>query len=269
MLTPFQALLLGAIEGLTEYLPVSSTGHLILVSTWLGLQGEGIKAFDVVIQSGAILAVLGLYRARVAAMGRGVLGQDPAGRRLLVNVLLGFVPAAAAGLALHHFITARLFAPGPVVAALALGGLVMVATDGWLRARSAASGRAIEDLQPAEALMIGLAQCLSLWPGTSRALVTIVAGILVGLPATAAAEFSFLLALPTLGAATLLDTVWGGTVLAQQSGPAALACGFAAAALVAALVVRGFVRYLARGGFSGFGWYRMGVAALIWWTWRG
>ena len=201
MLEPWQAALLGLVEGITEYLPVSSTGHLILVESLLGLDGADSKpamdAFSIVIQGGAILAVLGLYWTRVLTMLRGLAGRDAAGLRLLVNLVVAFVPAAAVGAPLDHWIEARLFHPLPVLAALAGGGGFMIALDRWWPRGE----RTIEQLDWRHALAIGAMQCGALWPGTSRSMVVIAGGILVGLRARDAAEFSFLLGLPTLGAA--------------------------------------------------------------------
>ena len=266
MIAPLQATLLGIVEGLTEYLPISSTGHLILAAQWLGLSGEAVKTFEIVIQAGAIAAVLGLYRARVATLWQGLLGRDAQGRSLLLNLMVSFLPAALLGVVAHHQIKALLFSTWPVVGALAAGGLLMVALDGWLRSPSRATSRTLETLSVSEALLIGLAQCLALWPGTSRSMVTIVAGMLVGLPAPVAAEYSFLLALPTLGAATVFDAVRGGGALLQHVGALSVICGFLAAALVAAVTVKGLVRYLNRRGLALFGWYRLGLAGLVWWV---
>ena len=268
MIGPLEAAALGVVEGVTEYLPVSSTGHLIVASRWLGLGGEGIKTFEVVIQAGAIAAVLGLYRRRVASMWQGLLGRDPTGWRLLANLLVSFLPAAAAGALLHARIKASLFGVQPVVAALAVGGAAMIAVDRWLRAASGSSSRTVESLSAQEALGIGIAQCLALWPGTSRAMVTMVAAMLIGLPAAAAAEYSFLLALPTLGAATLFEWLTGGRGLIQEVSLASTLVGFVTAAVVAALAVRGLVRYLSRRGLAVFGWYRLALAALIWRCYR-
>lgn len=250
----FHALVLGVVEGLTEFLPVSSTGHLILVSGWLGLSGEAVKTFDVVIQAGALAAVVVLYRARLTAM------KGP----LFRNLAISFFPAAVAGLLFHKTIKAHLFGAGPVVAALAAGGVFMLALDVWLRKRSPRPSLSLEALTARQALVIGLAQCLSLWPGTSRAMVTMAAGLLLGLPPVAAAEYSFLLALPTLGAATLFDAVQGGAGWIGQVGPLAVAAGFLGSALTAALAIRGFIRWLTRRGLAPFGWYRLGLAGLVW-----
>jgi len=261
MLEPFHAVVLGAVEGLTEFLPVSSTGHLILTSHWLGLHGEGLKTFEIVIQVGAIIAVLGLYRARVRATALGLIGRDPAGLRLLINLFVSFLPAAVLGVLLRNAIKRSLFGTGPVVAALAVGGVAMIILDRLLRARGRGS---IEDLTWRDALLIGAAQCLALWPGTSRAMVTILAGMGVGLRAPAAAEYSFLLALPTLAAAAVFDGFTSGGALLGQVGGLSLACGLLTAAVVAALVMRGFIQYLARHGLSPFGWYRVALAAMLW-----
>jgi undecaprenyl-diphosphatase len=262
-----QAAVLGIVEGLTEYLPVSSTGHLILTSRWLGLSGEAVKTFDVVIQAGAIAAVLNLYRARVLSMGRGLLGRDPAGARLAANLAASFLPAAVAGLMLHELIKARLFGVGPVAFALAAGGLFMLWVDRWARSR-AKPALELASLTTMGALGIGLAQCLALWPGTSRAMVTMAAAMLIGFPAPAAAEYSFLLALPTLGAATLLDAVQGGPALIHEISWLAFLSGFLTAFLVAMLAMRGLIRYLTKHGLALFGWYRLALAAVVWFVLR-
>lgn len=249
------------VEGLTEFLPVSSTGHLILAARALQLHGEAVKAFEVVIQAGALAAVLGLYHHRLAAMLRGFSGHDPAGRQLLGKLLVGFLPAAGTGLLLHRAIKAALFSVWPVVAALAAGGILMILADRW---RTPQEGRPLEALSWSQAWWIGVAQCLALWPGTSRAMVTMLAGLSCGLSPTAAAEYSFLLALPTLGAATVLDVAAHGPALWQDVGPASLVCGYVAAGVVAALAIKGFIRYLTRHGLAVFGWYRLAVAAAVW-----
>jgi undecaprenyl-diphosphatase len=258
----WQAAALGALEGFTEFLPISSTGHLILACRLLRLQGEAVKTFEVVIQAGAVLAVVGLYRRRVAAMWQGLLGRDRDGRRLLRHLCLSFAPAAVAGLLLHEAIKGELFQIWPVVWALAAGGALMLGVDRWQRL-GGGGARAIEQLRAGEALAIGVAQCVALWPGMSRAMVTLVAGLCLGLRPAAAAEYSFLLALPTLGAATLFDLATGGAALLEQVGLASVLLGFVTAGIVAALAIRGFLAYLAARGLALFGWYRLGLAALI------
>jgi len=263
---PLQAVFLGILEGLTEFLPVSSTGHLILAAHLLGLEGDAVKTFEVVIQAGALGAVLTLYRRSVGAMARGLAGRDPAGRALARHLAVSFLPVGMAGLLLHQAIKAHLFNAWPVVAALAAGGVVMIVMDRWWAVKGRATGRSLASLTLRDALVIGCAQCLALWPGTSRAMVTLVAGMAVGLPAPVAAEYSFLLALPTLGVATVFDVVTGGAMLLRDVSVLSLAVGFSAAAVVAALAVRGFVRYLARRGLAPFGWYRLALAAAVWLT---
>jgi undecaprenyl-diphosphatase len=257
---PAHAAILGLVEGLTEFLPVSSTGHLILASALLGLGGEAVKTFEIVIQAGALGAVLGLYRHRVALMWRGLLGGPIAGRRLAVNLLASFLPSAVVGLLLREWIKEALFTVPNVAAALAAGGLLMIATG----RRFARGARTIDSLTLQEALVIGLAQCAALWPGTSRSMVTILAGVFCGLSPVAAAEYSFLLALPTLGAATLLDAASNGNELIAEIGGVSVVVGFATAALIAAAAIQGLVKYLNRAGLAAFGWYRIALAAAIW-----
>ena len=263
MMHPIHAAVLGLVEGVTEFLPVSSTGHLILVAYLLGLRGEAVKTYEVVIQAGALGAVLGLYRARLASVWQGALGRDPAGRTLGRNLLLSFVPAAVAGLLLHRAIK-RLFVPSLVGLALACGGVLMLAVE-WTKSRRRPSTRPLESLTVPGAFFIGVLQCLALWPGMSRSMVTIVGGLLLGLSPAAAAEYSFLLAVPTLGAATLFDAVVSGRALVQEAGALTVAIGFVIALLVAAAAIRGLLRYLSQHGLTLFGWYRLAVAGCIWW----
>ena len=166
------------------------------------------------------------------------------------------------GALFHHTIKTKLFHIGPVVAALALGGLVMICSDRLAAGRS--STRTLASLTRVEALVIGCAQCLALWPGMSRSMVTMVAAIWLGLPAVAAAEYSFLLALPTLGAATIFDVLHGGHDVVRQIGGVSRALGFATAVIVAAAAIQGLIRYLGRSGLAVFGWYRIGLAACVW-----
>jgi undecaprenyl-diphosphatase len=260
------AFVLGIVEGVTEYLPVSSTGHLILAAWLLGAAADpalwdAAFTFNVVIQAGAIAAVLGLYRARVVQMARGLLGRDPEGLRLLVRLAVAFLPAAVAGLLLGGLVERHLNGPWPVVGALATGGVVLLLLGRLLPLRH--DGPPIEALTIAHAAVIGLAQCLALWPGTSRSMTTIAAALLLGYRPRAAAEFSFLLALPTLGAATIYKAAKDGPEMIGRLGAGALVTGFLAAAIAAALSVRWLVGFLDRRGVAPFGWYRIGVAAVV------
>ncbi|MDA1195466.1 MAG: undecaprenyl-diphosphate phosphatase [Planctomycetota bacterium] len=262
----WQAAVLGTVEGLTEFLPVSSTGHLLVVQRLLGVgaeadQRDAADAFAICVQLGAILAVLLLYRRRVLALLRGLVGVDTAGRRLLGRLLVAFLPAAIVGLLLGDWIKAHLFGPWPIVLAWALGGgaILWVARDRAVRA----GGRALEALTVRGALWIGVLQCVAMWPGVSRSLVTIVGGLLVGLSTAAAVEFSFLLGMLTLAAASGHDGVaHGGDLLAAYS-PVALLVGLTFAFVSALLAVHWMVGWLKAHGLAVFGWYRLGVAAVV------
>ena len=258
-MTLLDAAILGLVEGITEYLPVSSTGHLILTSALLGLDGAGIDAFNIVIQGGAILAVLGLYRVRVLGMVQGLIGQNPEGRRLLVRLLIAFAPAAVLGPILDDTIEATLFRPVPVLAALAIGGVIMLKLG---KGRANSSDTDPADLPLRAALLIGLAQCIAMWPGTSRSMVTLAAGVALGLRPARAAEFSFLLGLPTLGGACVYKLVKDGdTVLAL--GTPSLVVGILVATVSAAFAVRWLVGFLTNRGLAPFGWYRLALTVVV------
>ncbi|MBI4364278.1 MAG: undecaprenyl-diphosphate phosphatase [Candidatus Latescibacteria bacterium] len=267
-MTILQAAILGAVEGLTEFLPVSSTGHLILSAHAMGLVGGVMNDFEIVIQAGALLAVVWLYRSRVGELLQGAVRAHPTGRSLLLKLTVAFLPAAVVGLILHRAIKANLFGPFPVALALLVGGVAMVLFERRRRASVRAPSITNLDSVPLRvALLIGFGQILSLWPGTSRAMVTILAALLLGCTPVVAAEFSFLLALPTLGAATLFDLVRSRESLLSGSeiGLGAFLTGLAVAAIVAAIAIRSFLRYLTRHGLEPFGWYRiaLGIALLV------
>jgi len=267
-MTWYQALLLGIVEGLTEYLPISSTGHLILSGWLLGLSDQperwgAVFSFDIVIQSGAIAAVLIVYRQRVRSILAGFAGLDPGGQRLGVNVLLAFLPAAVVGPMVGDTIEARLNGPWPVVYASFVGACLMFAVVWWRRGAAPDEGEGLDAIDWRIALLIGLAQCVALWPGTSRSMVTIVSGLALGLSPTAAAEFSFLLGLVTLTAATAFTILRDGPEMLAYFGPGAVIIGLSAATISAAVAVKWFVRFLNDRGLAPFAWYRVLLAITL------
>jgi undecaprenyl-diphosphatase len=258
----WQALILGLVEGLTEYLPVSSTGHLVVTQRLLGIEAsEAANAYAIAIQAGAILAVLGLYRQRVGQMCLGLVGQHPDGRRLLVAVLVGFVPAAILGVLFDEKIERYLFGPWPVVVAWAAGGVLLLVLA--RRVEAARAGWSIEAVTPRMGLIIGVAQCAALWPGVSRSLATILGGLAVGLSVVAAVEFSFLLGLITLGAATAYKALGSGRAMIDAYGILPVAVGFIAAWVAAVLSVRWMVGWLGRRSFNVFAVWRLCAAAIV------
>ena len=267
----WQALILGIVEGITEYLPISSTGHLLLTERALGIaQSDAADAFAICIQAGAIFAVLGLYRQRVFDMLAGLQGRNEAGRQLAINLVAAFLPAAALGLVVHKLIKKYLFAGDawglwPVIGAWFVGGLAILGVSLYRRRRRSVRGpgAGLEGLTVPLSIVIGVSQCLALWPGTSRSLVTIVGGILVGLSMSAAVEFSFLLGLLTLSAATAKDALEHGREMLAAYGWMSLAIGFVAAWLSAVLAVRWMVGYLNQHGLELFGYYRVALAVLV------
>lgn len=273
----FQALVLGLVEGLTEYLPVSSTGHLLLAQRLMGIgSSTASDAFAISIQGGAILAVLGLYRARVAQMMMGLLGRDENGRHLLINLVAAFIPAAVLGLLLEKPIKKYLFGGDewglwPVVAAWFVGGLAILAVSFARRRRGVtpSTGLDLDQLTIRMALIVGFVQCIAMWPGVSRSLITIVSGVLVGLSLPAAVELSFLLGVITLTAATLYDALKHGPEMLATYGAAPLLIGFLSAWISAVLAVKWMVGYLKSHGMEIFGWYRVALAIAVaaWLLW--
>jgi undecaprenyl-diphosphatase len=258
-----KALLLGAVEGLTEFLPVSSTGHLLVAGRLLGLwrNAEGKAAADayaICIQLGAILAVFVVSFPWIRRMVRGLFGRDAGGLRLAGCLVLAFVPAAVIGLLLEDRLKQYLFNVPAVATAWVVGGLFILLA---LRQPGSAGGRRLEELRWDTALWIGLAQVLALWPGVSRSLATMAAGILLGLSVPAAVEFSFLLGLVTLGAATIYEGLARGREVVALFGWATPLLGLAAAAVTAFLAVRWMVSYLNKKSPAVFGWYRLAVGA--------
>jgi undecaprenyl-diphosphatase len=259
-----QALILGLVEGITEYLPVSSTGHLLIAQRLLGIaEGSEANAYAIAIQGGAIVAVLGIYRKRVGGMVAGLAGRDAAGLNLSLCVLAAFLPAAILGLQFDDWIEAKLFGVKPVIAAWIVGGVAILALGRWIEKRR--EGLDLAQLTWRAAVIIGFVQVLAMWPGTSRSLVTILGGLAVGLSLAAAVEFAFLLGVLTLTAAAAYSVVKSGDGMLGAYGWPALLTGFFAAWISAALAVKWMVAWLNRHGLALFAWWRLAAAALAAW----
>jgi undecaprenyl-diphosphatase len=272
VISTLQAFILGVVEGLTEYLPVSSTGHLVIASDLMGLhaaetlsasQLEAVQAFEIVIQSGAILAVLVLYRQKVLATVLGALGRSPSGKQLLLNMACATAPVLVFGYLSKDIISRYLQFKGPVLAALVVGGIAMLLFERLRKRKTGGPEIEIESVTWRQALFVGAFQCLALWPGTSRSMVTIIAGMLVGLRRPAAAEFSFLIGLPALLAATAYKALKDGDVLLHNVGPSSLAVGLLTSTLFAVVAIRWLVSFLNSHGLAVFGWYRLALAAVL------
>lgn len=274
LLTWWEAAVLGVVEGVTEYLPISSTGHLLVTARVLGLPDaegsaglEAVNTYAIAIQFGAILAVLGLFWRRFRDMVLGLVGRNPDGRHLLIALVIAFLPSAVLGATLDKTIEDVLFGPWPVVIAWVAGGMLILVLE--------RTGRIPDRGVPAEvghnrlasityhqALIIGLAQCVALWPGTSRSLATIVGALLVGVAMPVAVEFSFLLGFATLSAATAFKLVTDGGTLVDQFGVVNPLIGALFAFGAAVLAIKWLITYLERHDLSIFAWYRFGVAAV-------
>ncbi len=253
-----KALVLGVVEGLTEFLPISSTGHLIIVEQLLGFTGEKEKAFAIAIQLGAILAVCWEYRRRLAQAVSG-LARDRDQQRFVLNLFVAFLPAAVLGLAFGKYIKAHLFQPVPVAAAFVIGGVLIL----WLERRYRRPRiDDIDQIRLPDALKVGLAQALALIPGTSRSGATIIGGMFFGLSRRAATEFSFFLAIPTLTAAAFYDLYKHRDLLGTDD-IALFGVGFVAAFISALVAVRGLIRYVAQHDFTIFAWYRIAFGGLV------
>ena len=253
-----KVLALGVVEGLTEFLPISSTGHLIIAGQLLGYGGDKAKVFDIVIQSGAMLAVVWEYRARFAALLPG-LNSAPAARRFATNLVVAFVPAAMLGLAFGGAIKQYLFHAVPVAAAFIAGGLIIL----WVeRSPRRVTVESVDDMTWQDALKVGLAQSFALIPGTSRSGATIIGGMLFGLSRRVATEFSFFLAVPTLMAAGAYDFYQHRALFdAGDIGP--FSVGFAVSFIAAFLCVRWLLRYIATHNFTAFAWYRIVFGVIV------
>lgn len=277
------AIILGLVEGVTEYLPISSTGHLIITAGLLGLndtpeQKAQIDAFSIMIQGGAILAVLGVFWPRVVQMLKGLAGRDAAGRKLFFNLVVAFLPAAFLGVLLNDWIEEKLFYAAPVTAALFLGGVLLVVLRKWQRRffhddddsaqpADAHTYVGIEHLTWRRALLIGCLQVFAMWPGTSRSMMTIVGGMVAGMKPRDAAEFSFLLGIPTLGGACAYSAFKNFVVedsnVFQTLGMTEVIVGAAVAMLTAAVAVKWLIGFLSTHGVAVFGWYRIGLSAVL------
>ncbi len=256
------ALLMGVVEGLTEFLPISSTGHLILLGEVIGFEGPPGKTFEIAIQLGAILAVVWVYRATLWRVALGMWRPATAERYYATNILLAFLPAALLGATLHGPITRLLFTPWVVCAALILGGIAIILIE---RERPAPWIRSVAEIGPLAALLVGCGQALAMIPGTSRSGATIIAALLIGVERRAAAEFSFVLAIPTMLAATLYS-LWKARAALDFSAAGQIAVGLVAAFVLALATVRWVLAVIGRIGFTPFGWYRiaLGVVMLGW-----
>ena len=273
IVSPINSAVFGFVEGVTEYLPISSTSHLAFTSRLLGLddpsrfspaQLEALKAFEIVTQGGAILAVLFIYMKFIKRMIFGIQGKDNDGRKLFINVCVAFSPVAVLGLLLDKFIKENLQDFQPMIFAMFLGGVVMVRWQKSIHAQNSRDrGFGIFQLNLKQAVIIGFAQCIALWPGTSRSMVTIIAGMIIGLTPVAAAEFAFILGLPTLAAATGYRLLKEGPVLAAHISSEAMLIGVGISTITAFISVRWLLGYLKRNGLSIFGWYRIAMAILL------
>lgn len=255
-------IILGLVEGITEFLPVSSTGHLILASELLGYDPSRWAVFNIVIQLGAILAIVVLYWRTIWAVLQGMVAGRAESWRFVINVLLGFLPSAVLGLALHRQIEALLGRADVVAWALIAGGLAIL----WIERRDRDNRiHGIAAMPVRTALGIGLFQCVSMIPGVSRSGATIMGALLLGVERRTAAEYSFFLAIPTMVGATSLE-LWKNHAELGAQGLSEIAVGFAVAFVTAIVVVRAFMAVITRYGFSPFAWYRIaaGAAALIW-----
>lgn len=259
----FQALILGVVEGLTEFLPISSTGHLIVAGDLLGFNGQTATAFKIVIQLGAILAVMWEFRARIIGVVRG-LPRERSAQRFTANLLLAFLPAVIIGLLFADLIEHWLFNPITVASALIVGGIVMI----WAEKRVySIRAETVDDMNWGLALKVGFAQCLAMIPGTSRSGATIIGGLLFGLSRKAATEFSFFLAMPTMVAATVYS-LFKHRDLLQWSDLPIFAIGFVTTFIVALLTVRALLKFIANHSYVVFAWYRIAFGLLILATWQ-
>ena len=263
LLLLLKALILGIVEGVTEFLPVSSTGHLILAGDLLDFNDERGKLFEIVIQSGAILAICWEYRAKIVEVVRG-LPREPAAQRFVLNLLAAFMPLAILGLLFGKKIKAYLFNAPAVAAAFIVGGLIILWAE---RRQHTIRVDSVDELSLRDAMKLGLAQALALIPGTSRSGATIIGGLFFGLSRRAATEFSFFLAIPTLIAATCYQ-LYKERALLSFDDLGMWVVGFVAAFVSAFWAVRGLLRYISTHDFTAFAWYRIAFGIVVLLTWK-
>ena len=252
------ALLMGIVEGITEFLPISSTGHLILLGELIGFRGPPGKVFEISIQLGAVLAVIVLFRQTLIDLALKAWRPGPQ-RFYAQNIVLAFLPAAIIGATLHGPITRALFNPYVVCTALILGGVAIIAIERW---RPHATIRTVPEIGPLGAVLIGFGQALAMIPGTSRSGATIISALLLGVERRTAAEFSFVLAIPTMLAATVYS-LWKARADLDVSGLSQIGVGFVTAFVVALVVVRWLMAVIGRIGFTPFGWYRIALGTVM------
>jgi len=262
-----KAAVMGLVEGATEFIPVSSTGHLILAGDWLGFdEYRGAGTFEVFIQLGAILAVVWLYRAKIFGVLRAA-PESPAARRLILNLAIGFLPAALIGFFARDLIKEHLFDPFTVAMALVVGGVLILVVERWHRPFHTET---VDDIRPRSALWVGIAQILALIPGMSRSGATIMGGLAVGLSRVAATEFSFFLAIPIMFAASSYDLYKSLHLLTAADAPV-FAVGFVVSFLSAVVVIRALIRFVSSNTFVPFAWYRIVFGCVLlamYWTAR-
>ncbi|MEK7703257.1 MAG: undecaprenyl-diphosphate phosphatase [Nitrospirota bacterium] len=263
MVDIFQAVVLGVVEGVTEFIPVSSTGHMIIVGHLMGLSGEAAASFQVFIQLGAILAVVVLYKERFLSLLSVKGGEGFSGLYGIRLLALTTLPALFFGLLTHSYIKQHLFSPATVAIGLGMGGAIMILIEGRKKTKLEKVG--IDAIRWKEALAIGFFQCLSLWPGVSRSGSTIIGGMLMGIERKTAAEYSFLAAVPVMFAAVTFD-LYKSIHLFSQSDILIFLIGFIVSFIAAMLAIRFFIRLLGQVTFRPFGWYRIIVAAIVLWT---
>jgi len=253
-----KALILGIVEGLTEFLPISSTGHMIIVADLLDYTNAQSKVFEIVIQFAAILAVCWLYRARILEVALG-MWRPGSQQRFALNILVAFLPAAVLGFLLHSIIKDYLFNPLSVAGALIVGGLVIL----WVERREQpVRFESVDEITWREALKVGFAQAVSMFPGVSRAGATIIGGMVFGLSRKAATELSFFLAIPTMTAATVLDLYKARDILSFDDVPV-FAVGFVSSFIFAMLAIKGLLRYISHHNFNAFAWYRIAFGLIV------